>query len=85
MVFEKFGIQIPDSPSGQWNYGRSVPRDDLRPGDLVFFKEEGPSYPITHVGIYAGRGYLVHASSYYGKVVESKMSHIEGYYGAKRL
>ena len=35
LVFEKFGIQIPDSPSGQWNYGRSVPRDDLRPGDLV--------------------------------------------------
>ena len=85
LVLEKVGIQLPDSPSTQWHYGRSVPRDKLQPGDLVFFKEEGPSYPITHVGIYAGRGYLIHASSYYGKVVESEMRYIKGYYGAKRL
>ena len=85
LVFEKFGIQLPDSPSSQWNYGRSVPKDELQPGDLVFFKEDGPSYPITHVGIYSGRGHLIHASSYYGKVVESEMRYINGYYGAKRL
>jgi cell wall-associated NlpC family hydrolase len=85
LVFEKFGIQLPDSPSSQWHYGQSVAKDKLQPGDLVFFKEEGPSNPISHVGIYAGRGYLIHASSYYGKVVESEMRYIEGYYGAKRL
>jgi cell wall-associated NlpC family hydrolase len=85
LVFDKFGIQLPDSPSTQWHYGRSVPKDELQPGDLVFFKEEGPNYPITHVGIYAGRGNLIHASSYYGKVVESEMRYIKGYYGAKRL
>ena len=85
LVFEKFGIHLPDSPSSQWNYGQSVAKDELQPGDLVFFKEEGPSYPITHVGIYSGRGYLIHASSYYGKVVESEMRYIKGYYGAKRL
>jgi cell wall-associated NlpC family hydrolase len=85
LVFEKFGIQLPDSPSSQWHYGQSVAKDELQPGDLVFFKEEGPSNPITHVGIYAGRRYLIHASSYYGKVVESEMRYIKGYYGAKRL
>ena len=85
LVFEKFGIQLPDSPSSQWNYGQSVAKDELQPGDLVFFKEEGPSNPISHVGIYAGRGYLIHASSYYGRVVESEMRYINGYYGAKRL
>jgi cell wall-associated NlpC family hydrolase len=85
LVFEKFGMRLPDSPTSQWHYGRSVSKDELRPGDLVFFKESGPDQPITHVGIYAGRGYLVHASSYYGKVVESQMSYIKGYYGAKRL
>jgi cell wall-associated NlpC family hydrolase len=69
LVFEKFGIRLPDSPSSQWHYGQSVAKDKLQPGDLVFFKEEGPSNPITHVGIYAGRGYLIHASSSYGKVV----------------
>ncbi len=85
LVFEKFGIQLPDSPSSQWHYGQSVEKDKLQPGDLVFFKEEGPSNPITHVGIYAGRGHLIHASSYYGKVVESEMRYVQGYYGAKRL
>jgi cell wall-associated NlpC family hydrolase len=55
------------------------------PGDLVFFKEAGWSRPITHVGIYSGRENLVHASNFFGKVVESKMRYMRGYYGAKRI
>jgi hypothetical protein len=35
--------------------------------------------------MYAGNGYILHASSYYGKVVKSKMKYINGYYGAKRV
>ncbi len=85
LVFKKFGKRLPDSPVKQWRYGRRVAKSNLRPGDLVFFKERGRTYPITHVGIYSGRGNLVHASSYFHKVVESKMKYIKGYYGAKRL
>jgi cell wall-associated NlpC family hydrolase len=51
----------------------------------VFFKEGGRRRGITHVGIYSGRGNLVHASAYFGKVVESKMRYVRGYSGAKRL
>jgi cell wall-associated NlpC family hydrolase len=51
----------------------------------VFFKEGGPRRGITHVGLYSGRGNLVHASAYFGKVVESKMRYVKGYSGAKRL
>jgi cell wall-associated NlpC family hydrolase len=51
----------------------------------VFFKEGRRKRGITHVGIYSGRGKLVHASAYFGKVVESKMRYIKGYSGAKRL
>ncbi len=38
----------------------------LRPGDLVFFDQEGKKY--SHVGIYLGDGIFVHAPSSGGKV-----------------
>jgi cell wall-associated NlpC family hydrolase len=87
MVFRKFGHKLPMSESGQWKYkrGQKVAKSKLRPGDIVFFKEGGRKRGITHVGIYSGRGNLVHASAYFGKVVESKMKYIKGYSGAKRL
>jgi cell wall-associated NlpC family hydrolase len=85
LVFARFGITVPDDPVRQWSYGQYVAKSDLRPGDLVFFKENGPSYPISHVGIYSGKGNIIHASSYWGRVVERPMEYINGYYGAKRL
>ena len=87
MVFRKFGHKLPMSESGQWKYkrGKKVAKSKVRPGDIVFFKEGGRKRGITHVGIYSGRGNLVHASAYFGKVVESKMKYIKGYSGAKRL
>jgi NlpC/P60 family len=85
LVFAELNIQLPDRPTGQWRYGRGVAKATLRPGDLVFFKESGPSNPITHVGIYSGQGNVIHASSHFGRVVESRMRYIKGYFGAKRL
>jgi cell wall-associated NlpC family hydrolase len=86
LVFsEAKDILLADDPIMQWSEGRRVAESDLRPGDLVFFKEKGRNKPITHVGIYSGNGNLVHASRYFGRVVESKMSYMRGYYGAKRL
>jgi cell wall-associated NlpC family hydrolase len=86
-VFAKFGHKLPMSERGQWSYqrGRKVGKSNLRPGDLVFFKEGRRKRGITHVGIYSGNGNLVHASAFFGKVVESKMRYIKGYSGAKRL
>ena len=82
-----FGHTLPMTEGGQWRYEPSlkIAKSDLRRGDIVFFKEAGWSYPITHVGTYSGNGNLVHASNYFNKVVESKMSYIAGYYGATRL
>ncbi len=67
--------------------GRSIKRSNLRPGDLVFFDENrnGRLQPWDHLGIYSGNGNLIHASSYFGEVVESKMRYINGYWGARRL
>jgi cell wall-associated NlpC family hydrolase len=85
LVFKHFGKTLPESPVKQWQRGQKIARSDVRPGDLVFFKEAGMARPITHVGIYSGRGKLVHASNYFNKVVESRMSYMRGYSGAKRL
>ena len=85
-TWAKFGHGLPMSEDGQWKYKRSkrVQSNDLRPGDIVFFAE-GRGGGLTHVGIYSGKGNLVHASAYFGKVVESKMKYIKGYSGAIRL
>ena len=86
LVMRHFGKSLPDSPVQQFQYGHKVrSRSNLKRGDLVFWKESGPSSPITHVGMFAGNGIVLHASSYYGEVVESKMKYIEGYYGARRI
>jgi cell wall-associated NlpC family hydrolase len=86
LIFGHFGKSMSDSPVTQWQYGHLVrSRSNLRRGDLVFWKEHGYSDPITHVGMYAGHGYVLHASGYYGEVVESEMKYITGYYGAKRI
>jgi cell wall-associated NlpC family hydrolase len=86
-TWAKFGHKLPMSERGQWRYKRAkkVAKSQLRPGDIVFFKEGGRKRGITHVGIYSGHGNLVHASAYFRKVVESKMRYIKGYSGAKRL
>ena len=86
-TWARFGHKLSMSEGRQWGYGRarSVAKSRLRKGDIVFFKEGGRRRGITHVGLYSGRGNLVHASAYFGKVVESKMRYIKGYSGAKRL
>ncbi len=88
-AFLKFGKTLPDSPALQYRYGRSVAKTALRPGDLLFYSEYGGK--ITSVRIYSGKNrytgqpMVVHASNYFGKVVESEMRYLRGYVGAKRI
>lgn len=88
VVFRKFGRSLRDNPPDQWKRGTRIKKkSNLRPGDLVFFDENrnGRLQPWDHVGIYSGNGNLVHASGYFGEVVESKMKKIKGYWGARRI
>jgi cell wall-associated NlpC family hydrolase len=50
------GVSLPRSSYQQIGVGTRVSWDNLRPGDLLFFYS-----PISHVGIYAGNGQMVHA------------------------
>ena len=73
-VYGKLGIGLPHSSSMLWGEGRAVPRQELQPGDMVFFNG------LSHVGIYMGGGRFVH-SPHSGDVVKiSRFS--EGWYGA---
>jgi peptidoglycan DL-endopeptidase CwlO len=80
-VFGQVGVSPPHNAAAQYGYGMPVSRDQLQPGDLVFFNGLG------HVGIYIGGGQFVH-SPHTGDVV--KISSISGWYsstwvGARRL
>ena len=55
-----------------------------RPGDLLFFSEDGSGY-LTHVAILSRNGYVLHASSFYNKVVESELMYLNGLYAVRRL
>ena len=86
-AWNPFGHTLPMSEDRQWKYEPSRTlrkKTNLHRGDVVFFKEGG-ARDITHVGIYSGNGYLVHSSTYFGKVVESKMKYINGFHGAIRM
>ena len=43
-------------------------RENLQPGDLIFYKSEGSDTRITHVAIWLGGGKLIHASASEGCV-----------------
>jgi cell wall-associated NlpC family hydrolase len=54
-AYAQVGVSLPHSSYAQYSMGVSVPRDQLQPGDLVFFDGLG------HVGLYIGGGMFVHA------------------------
>ena len=63
LVFRHLGIELPRTAREQYRIGFKVPKDELIPGDLVFFKAKGKNYP-AHVGIYIGDGKFIHFSSF---------------------
>jgi cell wall-associated NlpC family hydrolase len=50
------GVMLPHSSRAQSTLGRRVERNELQPGDLVFYYS-----PISHVALYIGNGMIVHA------------------------
>ncbi len=57
-VCRKNGISVPRVAAAQRGAGRYVSRENLSPGDLVFFSNGGG---VSHVGIYIGNGNMIHA------------------------
>ncbi|MDN9011856.1 C40 family peptidase [Brevibacillus laterosporus] len=78
-VFGALGAKLPASSSAQFEIGESVDREDLKPGDLVFFNTNGRS--ISHVGIYIGNNMFAHSETGIGV---TKTSLDDPYYWSKK-
>lgn len=76
-VFAHFGVSLPRTSQSQYGSGTVISRDNLIPGDLVFFNTY--TY-LGHVGIYIGGGDFIHASSSKGVTVSSLN---DGYYSSR--
>jgi hypothetical protein len=83
---EAWGITLPRTVEEQRRIGKPIRLKDLEPGDLVFYNTR--NRPYSHVGIYVGNGFFVHAPRPGAKV---RMESVQtGYWrnrfnGARRL
>lgn len=85
-VYQQHGVAMPREVREQYRVGKTVDRDDLEPGDLVFFSTTAPG--ASHVGIIVGGDQFVHAPSERGVVRVENLSAqywASRYVGAKRV
>lgn len=76
-AYRAAGVSLPHSAAAQAGYGRRVPLNQLRPGDLVFFGS-----PISHNGMYIGGGRMVDAPHTGARV---RVEAFGAYFGRLRL
>lgn len=80
------GIPLPRDTHAISQVGEAIAREELQPGDLVFFNTL--HRPFSHVGIYLGEERFIHAPSQGGAVEIARIS--ERYWrqrfdGARRI
>jgi cell wall-associated NlpC family hydrolase len=81
-VFNQVGVSLPHYAAAQYGMGVPVSKDQLQPGDLVFFRGLG------HMGMYIGGGNFIHAP-HTGDVVKisplSDSYYVANWVGARRV
>lgn len=82
-VMKKFGVTLPAYSDSQYQMGTPVERDDLQPGDLVFF-HTNPAKTTGHVGIYIGDNKFVNAANPTAGTRVQDM-YWDSYVGARRV
>lgn len=82
-VFKNFGIQLQRSSRSQYaSNGYRVSKEQLLPGDLVFYGYNGY---IDHVAIYAGNNQIIHASTPKTGICMGKLEYGKPIIGMKRV
>ena len=89
-VYGHFGVELPHGSSSQYLLGRKVKRQDIRPGDLLFFtrsKGVGHAAMVTNVDS-TGRVTFIHASTYRTGVKYDRLEsehYANTFVGARRI
>ena len=78
-AYRQAGVKLPHSSRLQAKRGRWVSRYSLKAGDLVFYYS-----PISHVALYAGSGYIVHARNTRVDIVLQKFKSYPAKYNTAR-
>lgn len=71
-AYHKAGIKIPRTTRDLYRVSRRLPIEQAKPGDLLFFKIN--SRKLSHVGLYAGNGRFIHASTGQNLVASSSLN-----------
>ena len=61
-----FAVKLPRTAREQYNESEKITKKEMQEGDLVFFNTRGG---VSHVGVYLGDGYFVHASTNNGVMI----------------
>ena len=82
MLSEDLGYDIGRSMEEQIATGLPVSRDDLEPGDVIYFQNTY-QWGVSHVGFYLGDGLFVSATGQYDAVGVSSL--YDPYWAARYL
>ncbi|MEU6858230.1 NlpC/P60 family protein [Glycomyces sp. NPDC046736] len=78
-AYAQLGITLPHNAAAQYNSTANISRDELKPGDLVFYNN------LAHVGMYIGNDLIVHAPNSSTVVKVVPIDHGNVYYGATTI
>jgi cell wall-associated NlpC family hydrolase len=79
LFLDVYATELPRTARDEYNVCEKTTRDNLAEGDLVFFNTRGG---VSHVGVYLGEGYFVHASTMNGVTINNLD---DDYYSARFL
>ncbi len=84
LFLEAYGLNLPHNSTSIFDRGKSVSRDALRPGDLVFFNNFGF---IDHGCIHMGKNCFIHSATSVGVSYSTLDApyFVDHYAGARRL
>ncbi len=72
-AYKQAGINLPRTTRQQWAATTRISKDQLQPGDLIFYSNNKAASGIYHVSIYTGPGMRVHAANPSIGIVHHKM------------
>jgi probable lipoprotein NlpC len=74
-AFKAIDIKLPRTADAQALLGRKLEKDEIKPGDLIFFTKEKRSKGITHVGLVTdvkrGEVYFINATTKKGVMISA--------------